>query len=218
MNTPLKDPDAWKGAPAPVAKAVAEVDRLQAVVGEQWARRDDADRAVNPAEQKDEQAIAKAYGDGGDGGKVNPTRWEDEARADAARQQKLLVGVTAARDAAVSDLRAAIAEHGPSWQQELVRELADAEGELAVLVGEARAAVGRLNRAANLLEVVRAGGSKTGVVHDGQWTALRGWTGASDLRLAVGHLEVAASTIGTLGEPTITAPFDGPEGDVEVPV
>lgn len=121
------DPRTWTGAPKPIAKAAAEVERLEAVYREQFQKRDAASRAVNPAEQQDAAAIASAYGEGGDGGKVNPTRYADEARENAARQQSLLTGVSRARDAAVANLRAQLSEHGAAWEKNLLREVADAE-------------------------------------------------------------------------------------------
>lgn len=196
-NAALPDPEDFRHAPEPVLKAAKEAHRLQGLQAEAVKERDEADRKLRNAPQKDEAALVKAYADGGDASKIDPTRFTREAKEAQEQAQSKLSALTTARASAVGTLIGAMREHHEEWEAALLPELALAEGRLAELLGEVRKVQEDLNLLASLVKVARGGPPR-----------MEGWSGGVVLGRAVDFLDEASSHAGTDGEPEIVAPFE----------
>ena len=191
----LFDADHFSEAPKPIQKAVEEVQRLLEVKAEAWRERDRAQGGINRAEQKDTEAVAAAYADGGSG-KVDPTAHQREATKRAEDAQTKLNGITRAVGSAIANLEDAIAEHGPTWEAQQLEALALAEGELQALLEQSREVARKLHLSASFVKLAQ-----------GRSLVVEGWSGQPFLSRAIAALEEAQDHLGADGEVSLEAPF-----------
>lgn len=191
----LFDADHFRDAPKPIHQAVKEVQRLLEVKAEAWRERDRASAAINRAEQKDTEAVAAAYADGGSG-KVDPTAHQRDATKRAEDAQTRLTGISRAVDSAIANLEEAITEHGEAWQAKQLEALAAAEGELQALLAQSREVAKKLHLSASFVKLAQ-----------GRSLSVEGWSGQIVLGRAIAALEEAQDHLGADGEVSLEAPF-----------
>ncbi len=191
----LFDADHFRDAPKPIHQAVKEVQRLLEVKAEAWRERDRASAAINRAEQKDTEAVAAAYADGGSG-KVDPTAHQRDATKRAEDAQTRLTGISRAVDSAIANLEEAIAEHGEAWHAKQLEALALAEGELQALLDQSREVAHKLHLSASFVKLAQ-----------GRSLSVEGWSGQIVLGRAIAALEEAQDYLCADGEVSLEAPF-----------